>query len=467
MNVIKKFLFFGFILITLLSIQQCKGPSKHLKSKKNLDNTLMQAPDWTKSAVIYEVNIRQYTEEGTLNAFSQHLPRLREMGVDILWLMPIFSIGVQRRKGSLGSPYSIMDYKEVNPDFGTMENFRNLVNKAHALGMKVVLDWVANHTSFDHVWTVEHPEWYTKDDHGNTIYPDGTDWTDVADLNYDNKSMRKAMIAAMKYWIQEYDIDGYRCDVAGFVPDDFWKEAIKSIQSVKHVFMLAEWEDPKMHKDGFHMTYGWNLHHVMNRVAKGEKGWQMLDETQSKELIEYPADAYRMYFTTNHDENSWNGTTKERLGGMADAMAVYSFTARGMPLIYSGQEAGLNKRLRFFDKDTIDWSHLSKATFYSSLIKLKHHNTALWNGRYGGSYKRIKTDNETSIYAFKRENEHDQVIVALNLTPDTLSFNWIAPPSVEKYINIFTKEIVSLNDMKNITLAPGGYLVLSKLNNSH
>ncbi|MEZ4908436.1 MAG: alpha-amylase family glycosyl hydrolase [Saprospiraceae bacterium] len=327
------------------------------KIEKPLDTLGVVAtpPDWSKNATIYEVNLRQYTKEGTINAFIPNLQRLKDLGIDILWIMPPYPIGEKNRKGVLGSPYSISDYTEINPDLGTKQDFKNLVEEAHKLGLKVILDWVGNHTAFDHKWTVSHPDWYTKDSLGNITYPPTTDWTDVADLNYDNPDMRKEMIKDMEYWVKDFDIDGYRCDVAGFVPNDFWSAATDSLNKVKpNLFMLAEWDDPSLHYSGFNMTYGWELHHILNEIAKGKMEPIMLDSFQMKDSERYPKEAYRMNFTTNHDENSWNGTVYERMGKAADAMTVLAFTWQGMPLVYSGQEAGLNKRLSFFDKDEID-----------------------------------------------------------------------------------------------------------------
>ena len=377
----KKILFYISVIILVTA---CNVSHEEHKAGETpvLQGPYLAAPEWTQSANIYEVNIRQYTPEGTFRAFMKHLPRLKKMGVDILWIMPIHPIGEKNRKGGMGSPYASKNYKEVNPDFGTKADFKQLVEQAHALGFKVILDWVANHSAFDNIWAKEHPDWYTQDKDGNIIHPKDTDWTDVADLNYDNPDMRAAMIGAMQYWLREFDIDGYRCDVAGFVPDDFWKEAITELQKTKNIFMLAEWDEPKMHDDYFHMTYGWGFHHIMNKVAKSKMPISAIDAFIKKDNKKYKHEDYRMNFTTNHDENSWNGTVYERMGKLADAMTVLAFTIQGMPLIYSGQEAGLNKRLSFFEKDSIDWSDISKEMFFKKLLQLKHENKALWNGTY-------------------------------------------------------------------------------------
>ena len=394
-------------------------------------------PERAKDMVIYEVNIRQYTPEGTFAAFSSHLPRIEALGADILWIMPIQPIGEEKRKGGLGSYYSIQDYTAINPEFGTMEDFKNLVEEAHSRGMIVILDWVANHTSWDHAW-MENEGYHTKDSLGNVISP-VADWSDVADLNYDNVDMQNDMIAALQFWVNEADIDGFRCDVAGFVPMEFWNQAKDSLDVVKDVFMLAEWDEPEMHKDAFHMTYGWGLHHEMNAIAKGEKNVDSLIAFLDKDHERYPEGAIRMNFTTNHDENSWNGTVFERFGEGHQAFAVLAFTLQGMPLIYSGQEAGLNRRLAFFEKDSVDWSDIKFQSFYASLVELKHKNPALYNGSYGGKASFVDTGNPMVI-AYTREKEENRVSVLINLSEDPQK---IVLPEEFAFSNLLGEEEVS------------------------
>lgn len=457
--------FYLLMVFSLFTWISCKKNTTETKvtANKAESSTLLAAPEWSKNANIYEVNLRQYTPEGTFNAFSQHLPRLKEMGVDILWLMPIHPISEKNRKGTLGSYYAVRDYKAVNPDFGTKEDFLNLVNQAHELDMKVILDWVPNHTGFDHVWTEEHPEWYHKNEAGEITHPEGTDWTDVADLNYDNQEMRKAMIDALLFWISDFDIDGYRCDVAGNVPNDFWAEANAALFNKKHVFMLAEANDPSLHEVGFHMSYGWTFHHAMNKRAKNEISLAQMDSIYQAEIAKFGKEAYLMNFTTNHDENSWNGTIAERLGEAADAMAVLAFTIDGMPLIYSGQEAGLNKRLEFFEKDTINWNLVTKKDFYTTLLSLKHNNQALWNGTYGGQYTRINTDNNANIFCYFREKSENQLVVALNLSDEAQSFTCVDLLNDEEFTNVFDGSKVNPSQWseKAVNMAPWSYIVLS------
>jgi glycosidase len=385
------------------------------------------------------------------------------MGVDILWFMPIHPVGEVNRKGSMGSPYAVKDYKAVNPDYGTMEEFKTLVAEAHEMGFKVIIDWVANHSAFDsNWWTPENTGWYKLNENGEQIHPEGTDWTDVAWLDYENQDMRAAMIDALEYWVLEADIDGYRCDVAGMVPKDFWQNAISNLHEIKHVFMLAEADEPWLHEGGFHMSYGWGFHHVMNHVAQGKSPVAAIDTFLMEDSEKYQPEDYRMNFTTNHDENTWNGTIEERLGGLGDAMNVLAFTVQGMPLIYSGQEAGLNKRVSFFEKDTIDFTEISKETFYTTLLKLKHDNEAIWNGTYGAPATKITTSNREAIYAYERTKGENKVIVLLNLSDKEQSFNLLDYKGGTKMKDVFSDVEVDLGNKKSFTLGAGGYLVLAK-----
>ncbi len=434
----------------------CK--SKKKEERKAIVESQVVHPEWSKNAVIYEVNVRQFTPEGTFDAFAGHLPRLKEMGVDLLWLMPIHPIGEKNRKGSLGSYYSIKDYKGVNPEFGDMDDFKALVNKAHELGMYVILDWVANHTAWDHAWMEEHPEWYSRDLDGTIVSP--FDWTDVADLDYTNEALHDAMIDAMKFWVEEADVDGFRCDVAGMVPVHFWNRARKELDEVKPVFMLAEAEQPNHHVHAFDMSYGWELHHIMNGIAKGEKTTKDIDRYFKKHDTLYPVDAYRMYFITNHDENSWNGTEYERMGGAVDVFAVLTFTLPGMPMLYSGQEAGLDKRLRFFEKDTIDWSEIPHEDFYRKLIALRKDYSSLWSGSEGGSMRKLKTSEKEGIYAFMRKGEDNAVVVLANLSPYYREFNINMKGDGKAMTDYFTGEAFSLDSKQLVSLPAWQYKVL-------
>lgn len=433
------------VVMAIVLITSCK-PSK----METETTTVPSFPERAKDMNIYEVNIRQYTPEGTFNAFAAHLPRLKEMGVDILWLMPVQPIGVKNRKGGLGSYYSIQDYAATNPEFGTMDDFKALVNKAHELGMLVILDWVANHTSFDHAWTAK-PGWHTVNEAGEII-PPNPDWTDVADLNFNNMDMQNAMIADMRFWVQKADIDGFRCDVAGEVPIEFWNRAVDSLKVDKDLFMLAEWDEPRMHS-AFHMTYGWGFHHTLKEAASGKFNADSVANFIRKDIAKYPKEAFRMQFTDNHDENSWNGTIFTRFGEGHLAYAVLAFTSYGMPLIYSGQEAGLSKSLRFFEKDTINWGDVKFKDFYTKMLALKKNNPALHNGVYGGEPQFISTGNP-NVLAYTRTKDANTVAVIINLTGKEQTIQ-LADESF-KAADYFTGKA---GEWSNATVAPFQYYI--------
>jgi glycosidase len=385
--------------------------------------TQVRHPAWTRSASLYEVNIRQYTPEGTFRAFERHLPRLRRMGVDVIWIMPINPISKMERKGSLGSYYAVSDYHAVNPEYGDLADFKHLVAEAHRLHMKVILDWVANHTGWDNVWTVEHPDWFKRNAKGELEgfhYTDLSDhheetWADVIGLDYSKPAVRQGMIEAMSYWLRETDIDGFRCDVAWTLPVDFWDEARSKLDAIKPVFMLAEADTPDLQVKAFDMTYDWALYHLLIKVARGQADGADLARLYTQPPRVYPAGAYRMTFTSDHDENSWNGTDRQLYGDGAETMAVLAATLPGMALVYSGQEAALDKRLAFFDKDPIDWKTYSRTDFYARLLKLKHDRPALWNGASGGRMRLLDTGNP-KVFAFDRTKGKDRVRVVVNLT---------------------------------------------------
>ncbi len=428
-----------FVILAALVVASC------VPSKKAEVATLANPLEWSNDAVMYEVNVRQFTPEGTFNAFAGHLPRLKALGVEILWFMPIHPIGEKNRKGTLGSYYSIRDYKAVNPEFGTIEDFKSLVNKAHEMGFKVLIDCVANHSSWDNVWIENYKDWYTQDSLGNII-PPVADWSDVADLNYNNAEMRAAMLDAMKFWVKEANIDGYRCDYAGGVPTDFWETARVALDSIKPVFMLAENEDAlDLLNKAFDCNYGWTVHHLMNEIYKGEKSATDIQGYFAKTDSTYPAGKYILNFTSNHDENSWQGTEYERLGASVKAFAALSFTLPGMPLIYTGQEAGLNKRLLFFEKDEIDWKTDTTMTpFYAKLIDLKQENPALWNGAAGSKINFLPTSDVQKLLVFAREKENNTVLVVMNLSGAPLSGT---------YKTENTKTLTDWNSGENVTLA--------------
>lgn len=454
---IKKLSF--WLLALAIFASSCHSGKQPTQQVSSLAASNTPVPEWSNNAVIYEVNVRQFTEEGTFNAFAEHLPRLKELGVDILWLMPIHPIGELNRKGTLGSYYSIKDYKAVNPEFGTFDDFKALVDKAHELGMKVILDWVANHTAWDNSWVTNNPAWYAKDSVGNMIAP--YDWTDVVQLDYNNMEMRAAMTDALEFWVKEANIDGYRCDVAGMVPVDFWENARISLDKIKPVYMLAEDEDVKaLLNNAFNSNYGWSFHHIMNSIAKGE-----LNATDAKAYFEkadtlYPLGSYPMHFTSNHDENSWNGTEYERMEQAAKTFAALTFLIEGMPLIYTGQEAALNKRLEFFEKDKVEWADLSMTAFYQSLIQLKKENRALWNGLAGGKMKILETSAPEQILGFTREKDDNVVVAFFNLSAQSAPL--MANPGLpsDSYAEYFTNREIKF-PVDGQILQPWEYIVFT------
>jgi alpha-amylase len=411
-------------------------------------------PSWARRANIYEVNIRQYTREGTFSAFAEHLDRLKAMGAEILWFMPVNPISKTDRKGSLGSYYAVSDYTAVNPEFGTLADFQRLVRAIHAKGMKVILDWVPNHTGADHRWLRQHPDFYKNDSTGKAAVPFG--WTDTRQLDYDNPVLRDSMIASMRYWIAQTDIDGFRCDVAWNVPGDFWNTCISRLQKMKPLFMLAEGDKPYLARNGFDALYPWDFFHQMVRVAKGERPAFALDSVLHQYDSVYPKGTLELYFTSNHDENSWNGADFQTFPGAAHApFAVLTQTLPGnIPLIYSGQEEPVLRALSFFEKDSIRFRAYGRAKFYKTLLALRKRNPAL---DADASFSKIPAGDARTVYAFVREKTGHKVVVVLNLSPVAQPFRiitelWGNPTDV------FTGKTVEIGAQK-WTLEPWGYRV--------
>jgi glycosidase len=443
------------LVITLIINVSCN--QKPVTVQQTGPNTTVVHPEWIKSSVMYEVNVRQYTPEGTFQALIGRLPKIKDLGVDILWLMPVNPIGMINRKGPLGSYYSVMDYKAVNPEFGTMDDFKELVKKTHELGMYLIIDWVPNHSAWDNPLVTTNPEWYAKDSLGKMYSP--WDWTDVVQFDYKQRALRDYQIETMKYWLTETGIDGFRYDVAHQVPVDFWNEVRPALQQVKpDVLMLAEAEQRFLHEQSMDITYGWELHHLLNKVAQGKGDVSEIDSYFEKAAKDYNSWDIRMYFTSNHDENSWNGTEWERMGDATEVMTVLTYTVPGMPLIYSGQEAGSSKRLKFFERDPIEWKDHPFFGLYQKLNQLKKENPALWNPGFGGTYTRLKTGKDQQVLAFLRENGTNKVLTLLNLSSAEVSIQ--LDPEVVKgtYTDFFTGKKTKPASVEQ-KLAPWGYLV--------
>jgi glycosidase len=441
-------------LVLMLNFSACK--STPATSKAAFE---MQHLDWIYPATIYEVNVRQFTPEGTFAAFEEHLPRLKELGIEILWFMPIHPIGEEARKGTLGSYYSIKDYKGINPEFGNLDDFKRLVKKSHDLGMKVIIDWVANHSAHDIEIAKTNPEFYVKDSEGKFISP--FDWSDVIKFDYSNPEMRKFMIDALEFWVRDIGIDGYRCDVAAEVPTDFWNDARAALDKIGPVFMLAEAEHKALLEFAFNAEYGWEQHHIMNEVAKGKKPVADFDKYFEKMITDYHKNSIKMNFTSNHDENSWNGTEFERMGDGVKTFAAFTFVIPGMPLLYNGQEVGFNRRLEFFEKDQIDWKDNGNfEDFYKKLIAMRRNNTALWAATKGADMERIPTPNNPTVYSFVRKNDKDKVLAIFNFGAEKVTFDLSNEILEGEYVNVLTGENKQLSGAETMTLNPWGFLVL-------
>ena len=416
--------------------------------------------------MLYEMNVRQLTREGTFQAAIERLSFLRSVGVDALWLMPIYPIGEEGRKGSLGSYYSIRDYKAINPEFGSEADFRKFVDAAHALGMKVLLDWVANHTARDARWIDEKPaDWYERDEQGVAKIP--WDWSDTAKLNYANHDVWLGQIDAMRYWVEEFKVDGFRCDMAMLVPIEFWQEASAELHRIKpDVFMLAEAEEDNLFDAAFNMSYQWNIHHIMVDIAKGARRVWDLRNAMHSERARYPREAMRMSFTSNHDENSWSGSEQDRFGAALEIMTALTFLMPStMPLIYTGQEVGYNHSFEFFERDAIPaaaYVENHTTEFYRRLTALKHHERALDAGEWGGDVIEIENNAKDCMMTFVREVDGSRVVAIMNLSPYTIHADFRTGIYAGDYLDAMSGERVVLDEHVERDIAPWCYQILIK-----
>lgn len=449
-----------FLSGTLIS---CGGDDHHHTTAEHDDTSQFLPPEWAVNTNIYEVNVRQFSPEGTFEAFSEHIPRLSDMGVKILWFMPVHPIGEENRKGTLGSYYSITDFTAINPEFGDKDDFRRMVDKAHDHGMRVIMDWVANHTAWDAVWTETNPEFYVTDEDGN-FYPPNEDWDDVIQLDVENRDMWNAMISAMEYWVEEYDVDGFRADVAYLLPTEFWIEARERLEEIKPVFMLAEAEEPELHQ-AFDMSYTWYLAQTMRDFGAGEATLSDIDSALERNFDMFHKRDYRMVFTTNHDENSWQGSDPDLYGNNVENWKVFAATVWGMPLIYNGQESGLNKSLEFFEKDEIEWGDYKYEEFFKTLLTLNTDNQALYNGEIGGDYRKLATDKDEDIFSYIRSGHHQQVLVILNFADEERTFTFEDGAQGE-WENVF--EDGAVEDVpETITLPANSHLLYERVHMNH
>ena len=412
-------------------------------------------PAWINNGNIYEVNVRQYTSEGTFKAFEKNLDRLKEMGVQTLWFMPINPISKLDRKGLLGSYYAVSSYVEINPEFGNMDDWKALVKHTHQLGMKVIIDWVPNHTGADHSWLKTNTDFFVKDSTGKPTWP--SDWTDTRKLDYKNLALHDSMIAQMKFWITQSDIDGFRCDVAGDVPDEFWKKCIVALKKQKNIFMLAEGDRKGLHESGFDATYAWADFAMMKKVAKGERAAYALDSVLGKSDTLYPANYLRMFFTSNHDENTWNKADYATMPGASHApFAVLTQTIKNnVPLIYSGQEEPFLDSLSFFYKDTISFGKYARANFYKTLLNLRKNNPAMAGD---ASFKKIVAGDEKDVYAFTKQKGNSKVLVILNLSSKQQTIAVKDASLHGKPYNVFMGNAEPLTE-KAWNMEPWGYAI--------
>lgn len=448
----KKLLLFAIIGLGIISCSTQKT-SKKMTEKPS---------EWKHQTNIYEVNVRQYTKEGTFRAFEKEMPRLKEMGVETLWFMPITPISQKVKKGTMGSQYAAHDYTSINPEFGTMEDWKHLVDEAHKMGFNVIIDWVANHTGWDHVWTVSHPEYYLKDDDGKFHIASGMD--DIIELDYKNPELRNAMIDAMKFWVKESNIDGFRCDLASWVEVDFWQQARPEVEKIKPLFFIGEFDELDNPEYGkvFDASYSWTWMHKTEDYYKKNLPLQDLRNL----LMKYSAigdSSIRAWFTSNHDENTWNGTEYEKYGRIAKPLAVFSATWNGVPLLYSGQELPNLKRLEFFEKDPIKWTgNYEMADFYKTLLNLKSKNPALRGGDSNVKTYFVKTSADDKILAYLRKNGKDEVLVVLNMTAFAVDFSFIEDQVSSDFKNVFDQSSRDFSKNKEFKFLGGDYAVFEK-----
>lgn len=453
-----------FLILLTASCKLMKKKDENTQQKSTKMLNRFTPVDWAHTASIYEVNVRQYTVAGTFNAFAQELPRLRDMGINTLWFMPVTPIAQKNKKGTLGSYYACSDYTAINPEFGSLEDFKNLVKKAHDQGFKVIIDWVANHTGWDHVWTKDHPDYYLKDS-ATGDFQIASGMEDIIELDFSNKELRKAMKEAMLFWVRECGIDGFRCDLAFWVELDFWKEARKELDAVKPLFWLGEFDELEKPEYGeaFDASYSWTWMHKTEDFYKGKTEEDSLLQVLKK-YDDLGDSTMRTWFTTNHDENSWNGTEYEKYGEMAKALAVFSCTWNGIPLLYSGQELPNKKRILFFDKDTIAWTGRNELhDFYKALLTLRAHNPALRGGDPVVKTFRLKTTAPGQVMAYLRKKENREVLVVLNLSKENnLHFEVTDPQLTGSFKNIFSGAANDFSKEKSFEMQGWEYLVYER-----
>ena len=424
----------------------------------------LQHPAWSRQAVLYQINTRQFTPEGTFRAAQAQLPRLKAMGVDTLWLMPIHPIGKENRKGTLGSPYSVQDYYAVNPEFGTEADLKAFIDAAHAQGFHVILDLVANHTAWDNKLRTDHPDWYEKSWDGHFRPTPWWDWSDIIDLDWSQPGVREHVGGAMEKWVRDFGVDGFRADVAGYVPVDFWETMRTRLEAIRPVFMLGEVQQTAYHFGAFDATYAWDWHNTSKNVAQGKGNATSFYGYYAENESLWPREAMRMTYIENHDSNAWEGTMKENYGPALAAMTALSFTGEGIPLVHNGMEACNAKRLEFFEKDPIDWSQGRTCTYgklLADLIAFRKANPALDNGQWGAVMQKVETDKPDQLLAWVRQREGNKVLGLFNMSgkPVTAKFADALPAGT--YRDFATGDAASFAAGDRVTLAPWTFRLLS------
>lgn len=400
---------------------------------------------------IYEVNLRQYTQEGTIRAFMEHVPRLKKMGIGVIWMMPIHPIGIKNRKGTLGSYYSISDYQQINPEFGTLADFKALVELVHQLGMKIIIDWVANHSAWDNVWTMEHPDYFVHDESG--VFQSPYDWSDVIQIDHRNSAAHHALIDAMCFWVREYDIDGFRADLAHLTPLPYWIKARIETEKIKpELIWLAETEDAAYY-EAFDVVYAWKWMHGSEEFVKKNQDVFSLIEVLKNQNEHYPDNLFQLYFTSNHDENSWNGTEFEKYGIYADALTAFSFFYKtSVPLVYSGQEIPNTKRLAFFEKDALTWDEVKNVSWYKTLTETRSKVC------HSSAFDFIETKGR--LMGLKRGDSRSHILLFMNFDTNPVEVSYDANQSVD-YVDAFNNTRIYHQGKIETTLQPGQFLLVS------
>lgn len=476
----KAYSIFLLLIVSLLFMQCAKSGGEEVLADKSQEravsemdsqsneNDLLSSPDWAKDATIYEVNLRQYTEEGTFKSFLPHIPRLKDMGVDILLFMPIYPID-HSYASELGNNFAVQDYTAVNEkEHGTLAEFKEVVTEIHRSDMKIILEFMPNYTGWDHAWITEHPEYYARDSEYKIVKffrenrKRPLNGADLAELDFDKMELRKAMTAEIKWWLTEHDIDGFKFDFAYEAPNEFWDTCIKELMQTKKVFLLADTEKPYLrNKAGFSADYGMSLYYIMDDIAQGKGNAGDIINWYKESRRNYQK-GYHVLYTSNNDKNKWRGTEFDRFELGHKAFAILCGTLEGMPLVYSGQEEPLRKRLKNLKKDPIGFKNYAYADFYRTLLNLKKKNQALWNGQAGGEATFWNTNNE-DVIAYSREKNGNIIFVVINLCSKQQTVDLSTVGLEGAYNNVFSSSTTSLSSKSKFNLQPWDYLVLSKL----